>query len=149
MVQTEPSYETTETASEADVETVDAGLHLHNLQAADLGAVRPLFVFARDAAGAVIGGLRARVWGTAWEVQQLWVDARQRRRGIGSALLRRFERAARERGGTLIYLDTFSFQAPALYERNGYEVACRFEGFPDGIVKYVMRRRLDPVEATR
>jgi ribosomal protein S18 acetylase RimI-like enzyme len=149
MARVEFRYETVEAASAADLDAVDAGLHAHNLQAADLAAVRPLFVCARDAAGALVGGLRARVWGTAWEVQQLWVDARHRRRGIGSALLRRLEVAARGRGGTLIYLDTFSFQAPALYERNGYEVACRFEGFPRGIVKYVMRRRLEPTEAAR
>lgn len=149
MAQADVHYETAETASEADIEAVDAGLHLYNLKAADLAAVQPLFCFARDASGTVIGGLRARRWGSAWEVQQLWVDARHRRRGIASELLRRVERAARERGGTLIYLDTFSFQAPALYERNGYEVACRFEGFPDGIVKYVMQRRLDRAEAQR
>lgn len=149
MTQAEVRYETAETASEADIETLDAGLHLYNLEAADLGAVRPLFCFARDASGQVVGGLRARWWGSAWEVQQLWVDARHRRRGIASELLRRVERAARERGGTLIYLDNFSFQAPALYERNGYEVACRFDGFPGGIVKYVMQRRLDRTEVQR
>lgn len=146
MAQIEPSYETTETANETDIETIDAGLHLHNLHAADLGAVRPLFCFARDASGALIGGARARRWGTAWEVQQLWVDPRHRRRGIAAELLRRIEHAARSAGGTLIYLDTFSFQAPALYERCGYEVACRLEGFPDGIVKYVMQRRLQRAE---
>lgn len=149
MAHAEVSYETVETASEADIETVDAGLHLHNLHAADLAAVRPLFCFARDASGAVIGGLRARWWGSAWEVQQLWVEPRHRRRGIASELLRRVERAARSRGASLIYLDTFSFQSPALYERNGYEVACRFDGFPDGIVKYVMQRRLDGKDGAR
>ncbi len=149
MMQAEVHYETAEAASAADIETLDAGLQLFNLQAADLGAVRPLFCFARDASGQLVGGLRARWWGSAWEVQQLWVDARHRRRGIASELLRRVERAARERGGTLIYLDTFSFQAPALYERNGYEVACRFDGFPHGIVKYVMQRRLDRRQVQR
>ncbi len=149
MTQAELHYETAEESSAADIETLDAGLHLFNLQAADLGAVRTLFCFARDVSGQLVGGLRARWWGSAWEVQQLWVDARHRRRGVASELLRRVERAARERGGTLIYLDTFSFQAPALYERNGYEVVCRFDGFPDGIVKYVMQRRLDRRELQR
>ncbi len=148
-MQAEVRYQTTDTADEADIEAVDAGLHLHNLQAADLGAVRPLVCFARDAGGTLIGGLRARRWDTVWEVQQLWVDPGHRQRGIASELLRRLEQAARGEGGTLIYLDRFSFQAPALYERCGYEVACRFEGFPDGIVKYVMRRRLDRAEAAR
>lgn len=147
MAKAELRYETVEAAHATDVAAVDAGLHAHNQQAADLAAVRPLFVFARDAHGTVIGGLRARFWGTAWEVQQLWVDARHRRRGIGSELLRQLEDAARRGGGTLIYLETFSFQAPALYERNGYAIACRLDGFPDGIVKYVMQRDLERTEA--
>jgi ribosomal protein S18 acetylase RimI-like enzyme len=142
-------YETAETASEADIEAVDAGLHLYNLAAADLGAVKPLFCLARDASGRLVGGLRARSWGTAFEIQQVWVDAEHRRRGIASQLLQRIEQAARERGGTVIYLDTFSFQAPALYRRNGYEVAWQIDGFPDGIVKYVMQKRLDGTETTQ
>lgn len=42
-------------------------------------------------------------------------------------------------------------QAEASHEttETASEVACRFDGFPDGIVKYVMQRRLDRAEAQR
>lgn len=103
MAQADARFEMVQTAGEADVEAVDAGVHPYDLAAADLGAVRPLLCFARDAGGAVVGALRVRRWGSAWEVQQLWVDSRHRRRGIASELLRRGERAARERGGTRIH----------------------------------------------
>ena len=51
--------------------------------------------------------------------------------------------AAAERGATVIYLDTFSFQAPAFYRRCGYESALRIDGFPDGIAKHLMTKQVD------
>ncbi len=125
-----------------DLDVVDAGLHLYNLTAADLAAVRPLACFARAGSGEVVGGLRARQWGSAVEVQQLWVDERHRRRGVAARLMSMLEQAASERGATVIYLDTFSFQAPEFYRRCGYATALRIDGFPEGIAKHVMVKRL-------
>lgn len=136
-------WECTDSPQADDLQAVDAGLHLFNLAAADLAAVRPLACFARDEAGAVVGGLRARIWGAAVEVQQLWVHESRRRQGIAARLMRMLEQAAVERGGRLVYLDTFSFQAPAFYRRCGYAQAVRLDGFPDGIAKYLMVKRLD------
>jgi len=125
-----------------DLDIVDAGLHLFNLQAADLAAVQPRACLARDAGGRVIGGVRARQWGAAVEVQQLWVDKAWRRQGVGARLMRLLEDEVCRRGAALVYLDTFSFQARGFYERCGYAVAARLDGFPDGIEKYVMTKRL-------
>jgi ribosomal protein S18 acetylase RimI-like enzyme len=135
-------WEFTDRPQAEDLEAVDAGLHLYNLGAADLAAVRPLACFARLPDGAVVGGVRARQWGAAVEVQQLWVDERQRRRGVAARLMRMLEQAAAGRGARVIYLDTFSFQAPAFYQRCGYETALRIDGFPDGIAKHLMVKRL-------
>ena len=52
------------------------------------------------------------------------------------------EAEARARDGTLVYLDTFTFQAPDFYRRLGYTVATTIEGFPDGIIKFLMTKRL-------
>jgi len=53
---------------------------------------------------------------------------------------------ARAGGGrarrTVVYLDTFSFQAPEFYRRCGYAVALRIDGFPDGIAKHLMVKHL-------
>jgi ribosomal protein S18 acetylase RimI-like enzyme len=132
----------TDAPDEHDLAIVDAGLHASNLAAADLDAVQPLAVFARDEAGTVVGGLRARSWGRAAEIQQLWVRADLRRRGLGQRLMQAAEAALLARGCTLLYLETFSWQAPALYRRCGFEVAAQFDGMPDGGVKYVMHKRL-------
>ncbi len=52
------------------------------------------------------------------------------------------EAEARTRGCALLYLDTFTFQAPAFYLKLGYEVACELKGFPDDVSKFVMRKTL-------
>jgi len=145
---TEPlHWEFTDSPRADDLDVVDAGLHLFNLAAADLDAVRPLACFAREDSGEVIGGLRARQWGTAVEVQQLWVAASHRRRGVGARLMQLLEQEAVGRGATVIYLDTFSFQAPELYRRCGYASALRIDGFPNGIAKHVMVKHVGDGEA--
>ncbi len=135
-------WEFTDSPQAGDLNVVDAGLHLYNLAAADLAAVRPLACFARAASGEVVGGLRARQWGAAVEVQQLWVAEQHRRRGVGARLMQMLEAAAAERGAIVIYLDTFSYQAPEFYRRCGYATALRIDGFPDGIARHVMVKRI-------
>lgn len=118
-----------------DAARVDDGLHRHNLAAAPLHEVRPLACFARSSDGVVIGGAVGRTWGECAELQQLWVDEAHRRRGLGKQLVRRFEQRALERGCRRCYLDSFSFQAPALYGALGYERMLHLEGFAPGVAK--------------
>ncbi len=126
---------------------VDKGIGSFNDAAAPLHEVRGLFVFARAADGAVLGGAIGRTWGQNCELQQLWVAEEQRRRGLGRELLRHFEAETRRRACTLIYLETWSFQAPRFYEKLGYRGVLEVAGFGPGLVKYTMHKRLPP-EAT-
>lgn len=123
---------------------VDAGLGAANAQAAPLHEVRPLACYARAADGSLLGGVVGRTWGECAELQQLWVEPARRGQGLGSALVGRFEALARERGCRLAYLETFSFQAPRLYARLGYERQLLIAGYAPGIEKQVMVKRLDP-----
>ncbi len=135
-------WETSNAPTPAESAFVDESLESFNRAATDFRAVRSLGCFARLPSGRVLGGAIARTWGRCCELRQLWVDEEYRRIGIGTRLVRLIEERARSRGCTIIYLETFSFQAPALYHRLGYEVACQFEGFPDGITKFIMRKQL-------
>ena len=117
---------------------VDDGLGEANNAAAPLHEVQPLSCFARTEAGRVVGGAVGRWWGQCCELQQLWVEASYRRRGIGTQLIQAFEARAREHGCSIFYLETFSFQTPHLYELLGYTVAYEHKVYPHGIVKYVM-----------
>jgi ribosomal protein S18 acetylase RimI-like enzyme len=131
------NYEVHDEIPEAARAVVDRGLGDANDAAAPLDSVRSLSCFARID-GVVIGGAVGRTWGLCCELQQLWVDERHRRRGIARELVQRFESHAASRGCTTIYLDTFSFQAPAMYRKLGYVVAAEIRGFPDGIAKFTM-----------
>jgi ribosomal protein S18 acetylase RimI-like enzyme len=122
---------------------VSDGLEASNQAAADLAAVRPLVCVARVASGEVIGGAIARTWGECCEIQQLWVAPPYRRRGVARQMIELVEAESRKRGCKLVYLETFSFQAPQLYRSVGFEVACEFRGFPDKVTKYIMRKGLD------
>jgi GNAT superfamily N-acetyltransferase len=136
--------DTTDEPSEPDAARVDAGLDAYNHASADMAAIRRLACFARTADGVVVAGAVGRRWGTAAELQQIWVREDLRRAGLGSRVARAFEDLARRRGCDLLYLDTFTFQAPAFYERLGFAVACELPGFPGGSSKLILTKRLAP-----
>jgi ribosomal protein S18 acetylase RimI-like enzyme len=130
-----------------DAKIIGVGLDEANTEAAPVEKTRPLSVTCRqNDRRELIGGAIGRTWGRCSELQQLWVAAAHRRNGIGRRLVRCFEAAASERGCELVYLDTFSFQAPDFYRKLGYEVAFEIEGFPEAIRKYFMVRRLGQAE---
>jgi len=85
--------------------------------------------------------LSAAAWGLCCELLQLWVQPELRLQGIGSRLMDAFEAEEQERGCQMVYLKTFSFQAPSFYLARGYEVALRTEGFTGGVVKFTLQKR--------
>ena len=93
---------------------------------------------SRTEDGGVVGGAVGRWWGQCCELQQLWVEPSYRRRGIATQLVQAFEARAREHGCSTFYLETFSFQAPRLYELLGCSVAYEHKVYPHGIIKYMM-----------
>ena len=132
-----------------DVGTVvDSRLDEANRAAAPLHEVRPLSCVARLATGEIVGGVVGRTWGLCCEVQQLWVHAAYRRRGVGTRLMRDLHQRAAGRGCRTFYLETMSFQAPRLYRALGYETRLEISGFREGITKHFMVREVPPGGAT-
>ena len=105
------------------------------------GALLAFFVRERER---IVAGICGNTWGGTCELRQFWVDESQRRRGLGTELFRAAEQEARRRGCTQIVLMTFSFQAPAFYERNGFEVVATIDHHPHGHRNLLMRKRLGP-----
>ena len=77
------------------------------------------------------------------DLDTLWVDKKYRRQGIGSALIREAERAAKEKDCYAMTLATFDFQARPLYEKHGFTVCGTLRGWPWGHEDYIMMKRLD------
>ncbi|HCU57536.1 MAG TPA: hypothetical protein DF984_04810 [Anaerolineaceae bacterium] len=61
---------------------------------------------------------------------------------FGRQLLEKAETEARQRNAKHAYLDTFSFQAPAFYEKSGYAEFSRLEDFPAGHTRYFLVKTL-------
>lgn len=96
----------------------------------------------RTPEGETVGGVLGETyWGWLY-IDLLWVRNDLRGRGHGSRLLRSAEEEARRRGASHAYLDTFSFQAPAFYERHGYRVFGELAEFPPGQRRYFMTKQL-------
>ena len=137
------NYSIHEAVHAAGLAAVDNGLDEFNLAIGHTHEVRRLCVFATDAAGNIVGGAVGRTWGRCCELQQLWVDASQRKHGIGCTLMERFEGEAVRRDCNMCYLDTFDFQAPEFYRKLGYHVVLAIDGFGNGFTKYAMHKSLD------
>jgi len=102
-----------------------------------------LAFFRRDASGRIVAGICGNTWGGVCEIRQFWVEPSQRHRGLGTELFQAAEQEARRRGCTRFLLMTFSFQAPAFYERNGFQVVATIADHPRGHRNLLMRKRLD------
>jgi len=138
---TELSVYATDAPAPASLAAVDTGLDEHNYAVAPLADVKPLAAFAQDRSGRLVGGAVGRTWGRCCELLQLWVTPEQRAAGVGSRLLAAFEAHASTRGCDIFYLTTLSFQAPEFYRRHGYDVLARIDGYPEGIVKFLMQKK--------
>jgi len=90
----------------------------------------------KDDNGRVIGGMLAVLCWNWIEVDILWIDDAFRGQGYGTRLLAHIENMAREKDCTFIKLNTFSFQAPEFYLKNGYQEMAVIEDAPTGSKHY-------------
>ncbi len=119
---------------------------LIDFNAAHAGGAAPceLLVTLRDADGKVVGGLSGDTWVGWLQVHALWLAYELRERGMGRALMLAAEREAVRRGCTQAFLETLSFQALGFYEKLGYTVFSRLDGFPPDGARYALRKVLEP-----
>ena len=97
----------------------------------------------KDDLGEIIGGITANIFWHHMHIDFLWVDKSVREKGYGRELLKRMETLALDKGCRLIFLDTFSFQAPEFYKKNGYEVFGIIEDHPKGFNQYFLHKKFD------
>ena len=130
------------TPGEQEIKYIREALHQFNNEKVGADGHTPLNIVEYDARGNVIGGiLGGTYWGWMY-VDILWVHEHHRNKGIGSKLLRAAEVEARNRGCHHVHLDTMSWQAPAFYQKHGYEVIGILPDIPSGHQKYLLMKAL-------
>jgi GNAT superfamily N-acetyltransferase len=117
-------------------------LDTFNVAVTGLHGYHSVSVFLRDEHDEVLGGCLGEIWGGWLSVNFLWVAEPFRGRGHGRQLLAAAERYAIERGCTRAWLTTFSFQAPELYPKLGYETFAVLEDHPRGHRRHFFQKRL-------
>jgi GNAT superfamily N-acetyltransferase len=103
----------------------------------------PLAILVNDpVTGEPAGGL----WGKTaynWCFVELFVIPEQcRGQDLGSKVLAQAEHIARERGCIGLWLDTYWFQAPEFYKKQGYEIVGTLPDYPRGGPRYFLKKNL-------
>ncbi len=128
--------------SEQEIRYVEEALRQFNNAAVGEDGHTPLNIVEYDEHGNVVGGI---LGGTYWgwmHVDILWVHESYRNKGLGSQLLYQAEAEAVRRGCHHVHLDTMSWQAPAFYQKHGYEVIGILSDIPNGNQKYLLMKAL-------
>ena len=102
------------TPSAEEVQSGELGRRLRQFNyrvVGEYGQVQPVWLSAKNASGALVGGLRGYVFLHWLNVDLLFVDEAVRRQGLGQRLLTTAEQKARELGAHHAKLETFEWQA--------------------------------------
>jgi GNAT superfamily N-acetyltransferase len=97
--------------------------------------------FIRNDQQEVLAGLAGWTWAEACEIQSLWVHPDCRGQGYGRELLAAAEQEARAHGCKVILITSYSFQAPAFYQKYGYQLAWQLNDFPPGHAHCILVKR--------
>ncbi|QFF99052.1 GNAT family N-acetyltransferase [Psychrobacillus glaciei] len=106
------------------------------------GSVQPINIVVMNDTNQWIGGITAEIYWNWLEINKFWFSPEFRGRGLGSLLLDKTERIAKDRGASKVLLTTFEFQARTFYETRGYKVVGEVKDYPPGSSYFTMVKTL-------
>jgi GNAT superfamily N-acetyltransferase len=130
----------------ADLRFLEKQLNSYNITITGVPYGGMIAALCRDETSAIVAGVSGWTWGNCLEISYLWVREDLRGNGYGTRLLAAIEREGVTRGCGLALLNTFSFQAPAFYEKLGYTVFGVVDDYMAGCTRFYLRKRLTPID---
>lgn len=124
------------------IDAIEGRLYDHNRRAVGRDDACGLGFAARDAAGRMIGAVAGYSWAGTSELRQLWVHEEHRGRGLARDLLDRFAVEAARRGVRRIWVASYDFQAPQMYERAGFQRMASLADWPEGHTNVILCKTL-------
>lgn len=115
-----------------DFKALSRGLLLHHTSQGHPRTSKKYCIFLKDENKKSYAGIITTITWNGMHIDSLWVDESLRGHDYGTTLIKMAEEEAIKRGCTLVYTDTFLYQAPAFYEKLGYNLYGKLEGFPKG-----------------
>lgn len=80
-------------------------------------------------------------WGNL-HIKYLLTNPEYRRRGIARALMEHAFAFGKENGCNFVFVETMSFQAPEFYQKVGFEIELKRDGYAAGTSFYYLKRDL-------
>ena len=126
-----------------EIDAVEDLIYDHNRKAVGRHDARGLAFVIRDEAGHTIGIAAGYSWAGTCELKQMWIDEAYRGRGHARELLDAFVAEATRRNVRRIWVASYDFQAPGLYEKAGFTRMAEFAGWPEGHANVVLCKTLN------
>src|SRR3954464_9159535 len=121
-----------------EIDVIEDRLYAHNSAATGRDDGEGLGFVIRDDDGKTVGLTAGYTWAGVAEIKQMWVDQAFRGQGYGRALLGAMVAEARRRGVSRIWVASYDFQAPGMYEKAGFTRMAEFQGWPEGHVNVIL-----------
>jgi len=137
-----PSVQPQHDLSPIEIHAIEEWLDNYNQRAIGRNDARGLAFVIRDGAGRTIGVTSGFSWAGSSELKQMWVDESYRGRGYARKLLNAYVAEAAIRGVRRIWVSSYDFQAPGLYEKAGFERVAEFAGWPEGHSNVILCKTL-------
>ncbi|KGF35688.1 GNAT family N-acetyltransferase [Streptococcus infantis] len=102
----------------------------YNRSKREVAESEPLNLYVEDEHGEIMAGLVAETFGNWLEIEYLFVKEDLRGQGIGSQLLQQAESEAKKRNCRFAFVNTYQFQAPAFYQKHGYQEVFILKDYP-------------------
>jgi ribosomal protein S18 acetylase RimI-like enzyme len=128
--------------SPIEIDTIEEHIYNYNRRAIGRNDGRRLGFVIRDEARRTIGVAAGYSWADTSELNQMWVDEAYRGRGYARELLKAFVGEAANRGVRRIWVASYDFQAPGMYEKAGFKRVAEFSGWPEGHSNVVLCKTL-------
>src|SRR3989344_2262245 len=92
---------------------------------------KTLSIFLKEQNNKPLGGVIVTFLWNGMEINSLWIDESVRKQGWGRKLMQAVEDEAIKRGCKIAFTNTFPWQAPEFYEKLGYSLYGKLDGFPE------------------
>ena len=102
----------------------------YNRSKREVAESESLNLYVEDDSGELMAGLVAETFGKWLEIEYLFVKEDLRGQGIGSQLLQQAESEAKKRNCRYVFVNTYQFQAPAFYQKQGYKEVFTLKDYP-------------------
>ena len=138
-----PDFRITSDGNEQDIQEIYEMLKTFNLSNREKSENVPLGVFMEDENKKKLAGITGETFGNWFCIHYFFVDEQLRGQGIGKKMLESAESEAKRRGCKYSFVDTFSFQAPGFYEKQGYKEVFTLKDYPYTGKRHYYTKELD------